>query len=768
MKRRRFLQQTGSMLAALGLSEMGLWLFADRARSALAQPARRKLALLVGIDRYPQEPHPPNSPISSGFPLTGCVTDVQLQRELLIHRFGFQPGDILTLTDEQATRSQIETAWITHLRDQAQADDLVVFHFSGYGSRIRLSDPANSWQNTLVPVDGGASAQEPGTVNDLLEDTLWLMLRSLPTDRFLTVLDTSYVSPARSLPGNFRIRARPASTLGQLTRSALAFPETLQRDVTFFNRFADRRQVPGIVLSAAIPEEWAMEAQWQGFSAGLLTYALTQNLWQTTGQISIPDTWQQVACQIQQWVGNAQHPQFCPGMAPPCPVDAANSDNTLFPVWLDPIAVGADGAILAIDPTDRTARLWLAGLPAEIVESYSLNSLFSTAPPETTNAPPSILLQVRTREGLTVKAQILASSDFSSLQAGQLVWEAVRVIPRHPHLTVALDETLERIERVDATSAFAALRYVSPVTIGEQPADFLFGRVQLSKPSAESQSGITPPSVRTATTQEYGSRYGLLSPMREIIAGSLTKTEEAVKTAIGRLSPQLDQLRALKLLGSIANEGSSRLGIQATLTVLEPTERVFLKKQTPRGTDNRSGSFLRDQEKPKIAPNGWNGVLTLPAVSPIRYQIKNFGDRPIYFLMFSFDPDGQSLIYYPLTPDLELHHRPISTDDIAIVPPLSDSQPWQTGRSIGRVTTHIVCSTCPFTTTLAALEAAHVPKSNALEKIANPLNIVSAMIEDLHQASLPTTQNLGLSKEVFALDANNWATLSFIYEVIRD
>lgn len=765
MKRRRFVQQAGSMLAALGLSETGLWVFADRARTALAQPARRKLALLVGIDRYPQAPHPPNSPSSSGFPLTGCVTDVQLQRELLIHRFGFQPGDILTLTNEQATRSQIETAWITHLRDQAKADDLVVFHFSGYGSRIRLSDNTDSWQNTLVPVDGGVSAREPGTVNDLLEETLWLMLRSLPTENILTVLDTSYVYPDRSLPGNFHIRAHPASTLGNLTGSALAFPETLRRDANLLNRFADRHPVPGIVLSAANAEEWAMEAQWQGFSAGLLTYALTQNLWQSTGQISIPATWQQTACQIQQWVGNAQHPQFCQRMAPPCPVDAANSDNTIFPIWLDPIAVGADGAILAIDP-DRTARVWLAGLPAEIVESYGINSLLSVAPAKTTEACPSGLLQVRTREGLTVKAQILESSDLSSLQVGQLVWEAVRVIPRHPHLTVALDETLERIERVDATSAFAALRYVSPVTVGEQPADFLFGRVQIAEPSSESPPAL--PSDRTAITQESGSRYGLLSPMREIIPGSLTDTEEAVKTAIGRLSPQLDQLRAVKLLGSIINEGSSRLGIQATLTVLEPEERVFLEKQTGRGSGNLSKSFLRDQETQKIASNGGNGVLTLPAHSRIRYQIKNLGDRPIYFIIFSFEPDGQSPMYYPLVKDVEVHPRAVPPGEMTIVPSPLGLQVWQIGRSIGLMKTHIVCSTRPFTTTLAALEAAHVPRSNDLEKITHPLEIVSAMVEDLHQASLQATQDLGLSKEVFALDANHWATLSFVYDVMRD
>jgi Caspase domain len=750
MKRRGFLQQAGSMLAALGLSETGLWWLVDRSRSALAQPARRKLALLVGIDRYPETVYG-----SGGSPLTGCATDVQLQRELLIHRFGFQPDDILVLINEQATRSQIETAFVTHLKDRVEANDVVVFHFSGYGSRIGLSENVNSWQNTLVPVDGGQSDREPGTANDLSLETLWLMLRSLPTDNVLTVLDTSYVPGVRSLQGNFRIRSCPHSPVEKLGTSALAFQDQLRRDSDVLSRFADLRKVPGVVLSAASPQGLAMEAQWQGFSAGLFTYALTQQLWQTTDKTVFPATWQQAADQMKQWAGNTQQPQICWGMAPPCPVDTANRDRVLLPISPDPLSLGSDGVVLAIDPIDRMARIWLAGLPAEIVESYNTNSLLAVAPAETAS---STLLQVRTREGLTVKAQLLKSSVLAPLQAGQLLWEAVRVIPRYPNLTVALDETLERIERVDATSAFAALRHVSPVMVGEQPADCLFGRVRVAAPSLDSAAVAPSSSARVATTLEARSRYRLLSPARELIPGSLTDTEEAVKTAIGRLSPQLEKLRATKLLRSISNEGSSRLGVQARLVVMESTERVFLEQQTARGMGNRDNL--------KIAANGSSIGLTLPTLSRICYQVQNLGDRLIYFLIFSFDPDGRMSMYYPFVPDVELHHRPVSPGEIAIVPSASGSQGWQIPGMTGQVATQIVVSTRPFTATLAALEVARVPQSNNLERIADPLNIVSAVVEDLHQTSLPTTQDLGLSKEVFALDANNWAMLSFLYGVV--
>jgi hypothetical protein len=67
----------------------------------------------VGINQYKDAP------------LQGCVTDVNLQQQLLIHRFGFNPKDILILTDEQATRQGILNAFEEHLIKQAKPGDVV-------------------------------------------------------------------------------------------------------------------------------------------------------------------------------------------------------------------------------------------------------------------------------------------------------------------------------------------------------------------------------------------------------------------------------------------------------------------------------------------------------------------------------------------------------------------------------------------------------------------------------------------------------------------
>ena len=110
--RRHFLQFLGAALATLGLDPVLFHRRAQRHRQVLAQSTSRKLALLVGINSYSKQP------------LNGCVNDIYLQQELLIHRFGFNPKDIYILEDQQATRDGILTAFEEYLIKQAKPGDV--------------------------------------------------------------------------------------------------------------------------------------------------------------------------------------------------------------------------------------------------------------------------------------------------------------------------------------------------------------------------------------------------------------------------------------------------------------------------------------------------------------------------------------------------------------------------------------------------------------------------------------------------------------------
>ena len=81
VNRRHFLQGITGALGAIGLSQLELIRSATRYGQALAQDTGRKVALLVGINEYP-----------NNLSLLGPLTDVELQRQLLIHRFGFKIG----------------------------------------------------------------------------------------------------------------------------------------------------------------------------------------------------------------------------------------------------------------------------------------------------------------------------------------------------------------------------------------------------------------------------------------------------------------------------------------------------------------------------------------------------------------------------------------------------------------------------------------------------------------------------------------------------
>jgi len=335
------LQQAGRVLGAIGISE-ALWLrLGSRYLEALAQPTARKLALLVGVDKYPDSP------------LHGCVTDVDLQRELLIYRFGFVPSDILTLTDAQATRDNIETAFVTHLSEQAKPGDVVVFHFSGCGSRVSLGESPGIMQNSLVPADDVLPLLANRAVNDILEETLLLLVRELATENAIAILDTSYPYPGFPKNGNFRIRSRPRPTVGQPSLAELTFAEGL--------RSRTNLRPDAAILAAGANSQLAAEQEWNGFTAGLFTYALTQTLWWATPASSFSVCFSRAAGNVySKLAGLSQQPQIRHHDLTAAP--AVNFSNLILN------SPASDGAVTAVEDGAKTVQLWLGGLSPGVLE----------------------------------------------------------------------------------------------------------------------------------------------------------------------------------------------------------------------------------------------------------------------------------------------------------------------------------------------------------------------------------------------------------------
>ena len=701
MERRTFLHRIGSILAVLGVTEAEWLTLGNRYYQALAQPSPRKLALLIGINQYPQIPA-----------LSGCLTDVELQKELLIHRFGFQQSDIVTLTEEQASREFIEAAFLDHLGKQAKPGDVVLFHFSGYGSRVKLETSPNTMQNALVAANVDQVIQDEKIVNYILEETLLLLLRSLPTDRVTAVLDTSYYAPSTVL--GLKIRALQES-VAKLAVEELDFLKQLKTQKL--------SSTPIVLAATSEPNQSAKERLFSGFSAGLFTYALTQYLWEFTPATTIQVALWYVENSLSK-LGSKQQPGLLSSQK--------NADITsLQPDGI----IGAEGVVSAIEEDGKTVHLWLAGLPPQVLLYYGVNSRLTLATTEQ--------LVLRSRTGLTAKAQISKIEGANPLQVGQFVQEAVRVLPRNIHLKIALDTRLERIERVDATSAFAGFSHVSTVVAGEKPADYVFAKLQ-----------------------EIPSRYGLFSLGGELIPNTSGEVGEAVKLTVQRLAPKLSTLFAAKLWRLTENQGSSRLPLKATLEIISGiSPQVVMQRETIR-------TFKPETSIKKSLP-----TAIVPIGSRMQYRVENQSDRPAYLILLGLNNNHTGIAFYswetpqePNTGDTKplLKQVVIAPGETLTVPQTNSASEWLISGPASFCEQQLIFSTAPFSETLAALST--VKYSTAEERpigsLLNPLDVAQALLQDLHNASTLKAEMNGTAADSYILDVNNWASISFSFQVV--
>jgi hypothetical protein len=697
MKRRQFFQQTSHLLAVMAASWLGV------GKSGLANPLfvqyqsqipasnGRKLALLVGIDRYAS-------------PLAGCVTDVELQKELLIYRFGFQPADIVVLTDRQASRENIQIAFLEHLTKQAKAGDLVVFHFSGYGTQIPVGSFGRS-QNALVTL-------EKRTGDFLGWDDLQELMRSLATQRVITILDTSFSESQTQLPANWRWRSYPQTDPDNIADNWRSLGLGLAQAPPI-------AKLPGFTLKAAANDLFAGERNWGGFTAGIFTYSLTRELWAATDATAIAVNFQQTETQIAETIGKWQQPIL----------ERDNNrfnDNLDFKSFSHP-SLGTEGAIISLEERPKHIKVWLGGWSTHLQGDRGLNSLF-TAIVEPPLAP--IIVQVRHRQGLLAQAKVISNPDPDLTLVGRSLQELVRVLPRQIGLIVGLNPELERIERVDATSTLANVPGVSVVTNPGESADYWLGK-QPQNLKSEQSAPI----------------YGLYALNGDPIPETMGGENEAIKLAVNRLRQPLQHLLAAKIWQLTENQTTSHLGLKATLETREPNAKVMAELQT-----QRSPKLLSNPPKS-------SGIVNLPPQASIQYRLANWSDRQIYFLIVGVDGNGHPVVWEPLTASI----APGATQ---IVPEPTASDRWIVGAAPGLAEIYLICTTAPFDKAIATIQAQ--VKGKGLLALSQPLEVTQAILEDIHQASAKEVEAIAPDPvtlpDPYALDVSSWATLRFAYK----
>ncbi|MGD1862251.1 MAG: hypothetical protein ACFB0E_20065 [Leptolyngbyaceae cyanobacterium] len=749
--RRDFLQRLSAVLAALGVTDS--WLAGSvKAYQQAFAASGRCFALLIGIDDYAANVWKTPPDLERDAFLRGALTDVELQRELLINRFNVAPQDILTLANADATVSQILETAQTHLIDQAKAGDTLFLHFSGLGGEAYLSGRGQDKPlPTLIAADSGLPEAETLVVEDLFEESLAQLFAGLRGIKVLTVIDANTAMYPQIWQGNFRVRSRPMPSTGAWQAP---FNRRLKRPSKSWQQLT--ASWPGILLQPQITEAIALEGDWAGFSAGLFTYALTQQIW-----TSLPAQRQQwfihrIDRKLAAWTGTDRPSQLLSKQLSKRPGLPLMSGQSPKPA--------ADGVVSTVDSVNRTATVWLGGLPSLLLPYCDLGLRLQPLPtlPGLISMPEGTLV-IKTLDGLRAKAAV---DNPQKLPVGSPVIEIERRFPKEIALVIALDPTLERIERVDATSALSSLPYITTTVPGEQSADCLFGKnsaVLKNAAQVPEQNSDGANIAETDTNQDLElPGYELFTPDGSLITGTNAETEEAVKTAVTRLTGTLRSLLAVKMLRLTANTVSSRLPVRLLLETQAPDSQLLLLEETIRSRqiNNRDLSKLKQVS-----------FTSLPRDRSEQYQIRlvNSGTAPLYYLLVTVVEKTRLSVYCPpldLAENGEQNSQAIAAaselpaGSTVSHPQLPDSafslQPLQTTELFAIATTQALSRTWKV---IRTPEFRY--RSDRWATVPEPLAMTQALFQDLHSASNAFVEDTDSDKNsILALRSEAWATLS--------
>ena len=508
----------------------------------------------------------------------------------------------------------------------------------------------------------------------------------------------------------------------------------------------ERDPFPGILLRGADVSDIVFERQWNNFNAGAFTYALTQFLWTAPAPVTTQKSLAKIQEMLLRWGRTNQKPSSNGS-------SALTGTLTKIPIYGSPLidSTRSEGVITQLSKDGKAATLWLGGLTPRVLEYLE---------------PPTVMtcggrrMEIRSLDGLIGKAKLIDEPEpnSTSLHIGQPVFESIRALPKNPNLIVALDSRLKRLERVDATSGLKALGFIQSTSKTQLPSDCLLGKPDDTTRNEFISSGKTS----ADNLKKIG--YGLFSLTGTLIPGTFSPQQEAIKSAVNRLSDNLRSLMALKMLRLSENRAASTLPIRVTLEQVESDDsRLLVSRQTFRG----------EQTTHSVAEGFMPEV---PVGSRVRYRLFNDSDRPIYYTLINVDPKERLSAFRPATGPLSTPinsgageretatTRVTSTDVslISIAPGTSATIPgagldWAVELPTGSVETYIVCTTRPLTNSLDLLLSNANSRGQRVSPLPNPLDFVKAIFSDIDH---------GNDSKSYALDMSEWATLNFTHKAV--
>lgn len=741
-KRRQFLQFAGSALATIGLSEFDLFKQGDQYGKVLAQSTSRKLALLVGINEYPEAKRFTN--------LAGCETDVDLQRHLLIHRFGFIDSDIRILKSKEATRQGILDTFNDHLIKQAKSGDVVVFHFSGHGSRVADPDKISpdGLNSTFVPVDANSLA-EKGVVNDIMGRTLFLLMSELKqkTENVTVVLDSCH--SGGGVRGNVQIRAaRGGSDLTPST-TELEYQQQLIKQLSLSPKDLPKERMgvaTGVVLASAGREQSAADYEFNGFHAGVFTYLLTQYLWQQTSSV------ESIINKVSSNIGKFS------SQVPLCEVKRNSGNEKKSVYFLDKQNLPAEAVITQLNGNEAT--LWLGGISRDSLETFGEGATFVTLASGGRGVT-STEVELQSREGLVGKAIVHGTA-----QPGALLQEFARAIPRDWKLQIGLDPSLG----TEAATAKEALQNLNRTeALLSQPGNKPYPKEVhyiLSRMTADYRQKLQQQQVKEIPPENS---IGLFSPALELIPKSFGQPGETVAQAITRLRTKLKSLLAVRVVKMTLNADSSRLKLGVTMALEGQAGKLIAQEFTPRGCQG---------EPAPCPPYGSRGdsaqqlVQKLPLKAPFQFKVKNGENIALHLgILLVNKNQGISVLFpndYQRLSDEEREKTTIIQPNQELLIPNPEKDPFQLAtQALGVGEVLVIASKEPLTNALLRLQT--LAKQRGQERGAvetrgdEAVSVIGALIDDLSGAK----REEAVAGVIPRIPTSQMAALSITFEVVE-
>jgi hypothetical protein len=739
MKRRHFLQFSSSLLASLGMSQLDLMHQANRYAQVLAQSTPRKLALLVGINEY-------EANLGS---LQGCLTDVEMQRELLINRFGFNRNDILEVTNAKATRQGILTAFEEHLIKQAKPGDVVVFHYSGHGSRVRDPDPLDKkdpFNSTMVPSDrpSDSATSSANPVPDIMGQTLFLLMSALPTENLTVVLDSCYSGGGKR--GNLLVRSARLDRGVTLDVS----PNELEYQNQWLSKLnlskekflAERIKgvAKGVVITSASRDELATDAPFDGFHAGAFTYLLTRYLWQENRDNSLETVFVNLTRRtkdIAKSSGLYQVPEY--EVKPGAPYGS----KPLY--FLEKTRPAAEAVIRNV--TGNQVEFWLGGVASQSLAAFNAGGAVFTIVDDEGRELGQI--EQEKRDGLVGYGKVIQTAQPGVVKPGVLLRERVRGIPTDLTLRVGVDETLGA-QKAQALAVLQKQRRIEPVS--EPVADYLFGQV-------------TPEDIQSWQKQQISNApsvgaLGLFTTGRIPIPDSFGQVGESAEKAVLRLRPKLKLLLAGRILQALINGDSSQLNVAVSLEAAGAQETS--STLTSRGTRNAQSALPLGLSKAQ--------KLQFKRGTNIQVQVKNSESRNLYVSVLFIIGSGEIVNLFPLDWIAPEDKALVAPGQTIAVPQPEDKFDLNVGDEVGTFELLVLASVTPLRNALRGLQTiASANRAGRGERVSlnedEQVNVITNLLGDIDNTSRSGAAPK-LVPRVQAVDTSKLAVISTVVEVV--